>query len=45
MFIGLPFNYRRSILADVENIPQNTLEHIVCKDTKLEVLKKNFFLF
>lgn len=39
MFVGLPFTYRRSVLADVSNLPDHSLESIVCRDPNLEVCK------
>lgn len=37
MFVGLPFNYRKSVLCEIEQKPKNALINIVCKDTRVEV--------
>jgi hypothetical protein len=37
MFKGLPFTYRRSILAEVDVKKENAFDYIVCRNPNLEV--------
>ena len=39
MFKGLPFTYRRSILADIDVKKENTFDYIVCRNPNLESQK------
>ena len=41
MFIGLPFNYRLSVLSELETLsPRHSLDYLVCNKTRMEKLER-----
>ena len=38
LFVGLPFNYRKSVLAEFSVLQEHRLEQIICKNPALEVI-------
>jgi hypothetical protein len=44
MFNGLPFTYRRSVLADVDKVKKFALSNIVCVDPNLLVCNCAVFM-
>ena len=43
LFVGLPFNYRKSVLAEFSVLQEHRLEELICKNPALEV--HDFFGF
>lgn len=44
LFIGLPFNYRKSVLAEVSLLKDHKLEYLLCKNPAVEVIMDEYLM-